>query len=64
MNICNKRANQRGIGYGVSEMQFCTTERPQLFEFKVGSSRTFRLTLFQLAKDNFYHCDSISRDKA
>ena len=28
---------------GVSEVQFCTTERPQLFEFEVASCRTCRL---------------------
>ena len=28
---------------GVSEVQFCTTERPQLFEFEVATCRTCRL---------------------
>jgi hypothetical protein len=28
---------------GVSEVQFCTTERPQLFEFEVATCRTGRL---------------------
>ena len=28
---------------GVSELQFCTTERPQLFEFGVGTCRKCRL---------------------
>ena len=28
---------------GESEVQFCTTERPQLFEFEVASCRTCRL---------------------
>ena len=28
---------------GVSKVQFCTTERPQLFEFEVASCKTSRL---------------------
>ena len=28
---------------GVSKLQFCTTERPQLFEFGVATCRTCRL---------------------
>ena len=32
--------------------------------WKQNGWRRNNLTLFQLGKDNFYHCDSISRDKA
>ena len=28
---------------GVSEVQFCTTERPQLFEFEVATCRACKL---------------------
>ena len=32
-----------GINHGVSEVQFCTTEHTQLFEFEVETCKTCRL---------------------
>ena len=40
--VCTKnliKFNNKLLNYGVSEMQFCTTECPQLFEFEVANCK-------------------------
>ena len=49
----------------MSEVQFCTTECPQLFEFGVATCRTFRLrskkAVLEVATSNLQNCRGFAK---